>query len=267
VYKRQQGVPNTSYAHRIIEAKTYALQSFTLHVEQRNTTGAQNIIYDLFGCVVDTFEISTNKDDGTVKCSVGIKATGFAAGTAQTAPPSELTAEPFVWSNLDNSNTTATYVLLDENSTERAPDSIESISLNISNNVEFAPAIGDPIGSFAISKKREIELKITGFIQDKTLYDYWRGTFDNVNKRMNSATTKLSALIRLIKTAGTDLITIYIANLYIQDHSCHIQTIDEAIKGVDLVFRAAQPDVDGRQVYSTIIDSNTKVYYHNTDES
>lgn len=267
VFVIEQGTPATTLAHRFLENADYQMDSFTVHVEQR--LSGQDILYDMIGCVVDTLDIEFNKDAGTVNCSVGIKAAGYVAGTAQTTPPAELAVEPFVWGDLDNSTKTSWYRLLDEQGTERAPTSIESIKLTINNNVEFVPGIGDPIGAYAKSGKREILLNIVGFIENKTLYDYWRGTFDNANERMNSASSKMSGLIRLERTAITDVLTIFLHNIYLAEHDCHIQSIDESIKAVDMTLRAAQPDVDKRQIYANEITSTTytKVYFGNTDES
>jgi hypothetical protein len=267
IFVQEQGVSASELAHRFTENNDYQMDSFTLHIEQRLTS--ENILYDLVGCVVDTIELSMSKDGGFINCNVGIKAAGYVAGIAQTSPPAELAIEPFVWGNLDNATTTSSYRFIDEANTERAPTAIESIKLKISNNIEFVPGIGDPIGAYAKSGKREIELNVIGFIENLDLWNYWRGTFDNTNERMNSASTKTSALLRLIRTAGTDLIVIYLHNLYMAEHDAHVMDIDETIKAVDMTLRAAQPDVDKRQIYSNEITSTTytKVYFGNTDES
>lgn len=268
IFVIEQGSPATTLAHRFLENNDYQMDSFTIHVEQKLTS--QDILYDLVGCVVDTLTLEFSKDAGTVNCSVGIKAAGYVAGVAQTTnKPSEMAVEPFVWGNLDNATTTASYRFIDEANTERAPTAIESIKLTINNNVSFVPGIGDPIGAYAKSSKREIELNIVGFIENKDMWDYWKGTFDNVNERMNAATTFTSGLLRLTRTSATDLIVIYLYNLYLSAHDAHIMNIDETIKAVDMTFRAAQPDVDGRQIYANEITSTTytKVYFGNTDES
>lgn len=271
IFVKEQGVSASELAHRFLENTDYQLDSFTLHVEQRLTSNDK--LYDLVGCVVDSLELEMSQDGGFVTCRVGIKAAGIAItngpGIAQTTKPSELPIEPFVWGDLDNSATTTQYKFLFENATERAPTSIESIKLTINNNVEFKPGIGDPTMGFVKSGKREIELNIVGFIQNKNLWDYWRGTFDNTNEYMGSASSKMSSLLRFNRAAGTDVLTIFLHNLYINEHDSHLQTIDETLQGVNLTLRTAQPDGDRRQIYANQITSTTytKVYFGNTDET
>lgn len=267
IYVGEQGVSASELAHRFEENANYALDSFTLHVEQR--ASGQNILFDVIGCVVDNIELIFEKDEGFVNCKVGIKAAGYVPGVAQTSPPSELAIEPFVWNNLDNSTSTSQYIFLSENNTERAPSAIERITLTVNNNVEMKPFIGDDTCDLAVSTKREIELNVVGFIENKNLWDYWRGVFNNANEYMDSASTKLSALLRLNRTAGTDVLTVFINNLYLNEHDSHIQSIDESIKAVDMTLRCAQPNVDKKQIYANEITSTTytKVYFGNTDES
>jgi hypothetical protein len=235
-----------------------------------NVTPAQNIVYDIFGCVVNSIEIEAEKGTGLVICRAEIMAasTDTTGGTAQTTAKGELDIEPFTWNDLITIGTTG-YRLLDENYTERAPASIERILLRINNNVDLKYSVGDPYPLYAVAGKREVELEITGFIQNKQLYDYWRGTYDNVNKEMNSATTKMSARLKLQRTASTDFVDIFLYNLYLPDdgHSLRVHSIDDSIQLVDIKLRCAQPDKDKRQVYIVAVDNKAKTYYHNEAES
>ena len=270
VFTLEQGADATSanYAHRIQELITNELESFSMHVEMRNTTGAQNRFYDLFGCVVNSLELEMNKATGTITCRADIMAASWIAGIAATTKIGELTVEAFTWADLVTTGTTG-YRLLDENHAEKAPEAIERLLLRINNNVTMRGTVGDPYVLFPVAGKREVSIDITGFIQTKTLYDYWKGTFNNVNNYMNAASSKMSAHLILQKTAKTDLINIFIYNIYLptDGHNLQIQSIDDSIKAVELKLRCAQPDIDKRQLYVTIVDNKAKGYYHNEDES
>lgn len=268
VFVSKQGVPATSLAHRILEDPTHAVESFTLHVEQLNTTSGENIIYDLLGCVVDTCEIEMAREPADVICRAMVRCPYYVAGLAQDSPPEELALDVYVWNHLDNSSSTG-YRLIDEEHVDRAPEAVEKILFRAKNNIDFKYGLGDDRALYPISTKREIELEIGGFTQKKKVYDYWRQTFDNANKRMTGANTFTSALIRLIRTAGTDLTVIYAWNLYLNSWKSKLQSIDESIASVDLVFRAAMADVTKRQIYANMINSTTysKVYFQNQDEA
>jgi hypothetical protein len=268
VFVSKQGVPATSLAQRVLEDPTHAMESFTLHVEQLNTTSGENIIYDLLGCVVESCEIEMGKEPADVICRAGIKSPCYVAGLAQDSAPEELSIGPYVWTNLDNSSTTG-YRLIDEAHTDRAPEAIDKILFKVANVIDFKFGIGDEKALYPISGKREVNLEIGGFTQKKTLYDYWRQKFDNVNKRMDAATTYTSGLLRLIRTAGTDLIVIYAWNLYLNSWKSKLQSIDESIASIDVVLRATNPDVAHRQIYVNSINGTTytKVYFQNQDEA
>ena len=268
VFVSKQGVPATSLAHRILEDPTHTVESFTLHVEQLNTTSGENIIYDLLGCVVDACEIEAAKEPADIICRAMIKCPYYVAGTAQTSPPEELAINPYVWAHLDNSGSIG-YRLIDEEHVDRAPEAIDKILFRVSNNIIFKYGIGDDKALYPISTKREIELEIGGFTQKKKVYDYWRQTFDNANKRMTGANTFTSMLLRLNRTASTDLVVIYAWNLYVNSWKSKIQSIDESIASVDLKFRAAMPDIVKRQIYANMINSTTytKLYFQNQDEA
>ena len=269
VYLDTQGVPATSLAHSCLENITYAMKSFTLHFELEHS-GSEDIIVDLFGCVVDEVELDITKDTGAVICRAKCKAAyGLSGGTAHTTSPTELALEPFMWNDVQSSSDDANLRILDEANTERCPQAIDKLTLTIKNNLDFKNTIGDNRGSYPISHKREIELKITGYSQNKNLFDFWRGTWNNATNIMSGATTKLSAHLRLLRTAGTDLFDIHLYNLSVDEHSVDLYPIDDAIWSVDVTLGAATADLDGRQIYLTVIGSttHTKAYYHNTDEA
>ncbi|GAG89589.1 unnamed protein product, partial [marine sediment metagenome] len=193
---------------------------------------------------------------------------GLAGGTAQNSPPAELALEPYTWNEIISSTDDSNLRILDEAHTERCPAAIDKMTLTIKNNIDFKNTIGDNRGSYPISHKREIELKITGYTQNKELFDFWRGTWDNTTNIMSGATTKLSAHLRLQRTALTDLMDIHLYNLTVEEHGVDLYSIDDSIWAVDITLTDATADLDGRQIYFTTIGSTTytKLYYHNTDE-
>lgn len=230
----------TNYS--ITEGLTYALDSFTLHVEQQHD-GDEDIYYDLFGCVVDSAEITINFDDNIIKGKYSIKSPYAVTGNQNTKLPNRVKKENvFNWTHLEEA---ASDYLIMEGTTDRTPEIVNSLTLTINNNVEFQPNIGKDYMYMAIAGKRNVEFSITGYISNKNLFDFWKDIWSNANNYYSSASGRLNSKINIDRDASNDYIDISIYNLLITEHTCHLQSVEEQIKSVDLTFIDAIPDSNG----------------------
>ncbi|MHA1211017.1 MAG: hypothetical protein ACTSSH_01020, partial [Candidatus Heimdallarchaeota archaeon] len=176
-------------------------------------------------------------------------------------------SEPFTWNHLDKSTP---HFPLEENAVDISPESVNSMTIIINNNVRFEHEYGTVFSPYAIAGKRETDLKFVGFTKKKTLFDFWRDTWvmnaTPANCKYSTATTRIVSDIYLERGAD-DYIQLYLYNLMFSEHNCHFHTIDETIKGVDIVLTEATPDAT-RKMFTDgtnnceIKDGRDNTYYH-----
>jgi len=260
---------NDPYIQTIDEYINWKLESFTTHGEQKNTyDSAQDIIFDLFGCIVNDYTLSLKRDDSAIRQSVGIMSPIFAVGNALSSPIGEWAVEPFTWKDIDTTNT-----YLKIGATDYMPPSVNSMSIQIVNNVSFIGALGDDAGAYAINGKRDVILTIDGYIDDKTLFDFWRDLWDNENGYLTTAGGRMCYRLYLKKGGdANDYIDLNLYNLVMTGFNHHFSTADESIKGVTMEFKCATPSPTKKQFRTQadaaglIIkdDNDNEVYHFNT---
>lgn len=270
------------YIHDIEEDLSTDLESFTLHCEQDNDTDDEDIAYDIFGCVVDEYTLTINKGDETIRESVTITAPYASInGNINTGGINSMNDEIHTWNELHTQAQSADEVALGTQDryflqegtgggSDIAPDSLESIVLRISNNVNFLPDIEKRQMVYAIATMRNVELSISGYISNKDIWKYWQEAWDISNNRPTSASGVINASIYL-ERGTNDYIYIPINSLIPEEHSCEFASIDEGIKGADITLTAGKSEAtSGRLFYDTdnsknveIIDSNDESWYHN----
>lgn len=271
------------YTHDIEEDLSTDLQSFTMHCEQNNDTDDNDIAYDLFGCVVDEYSLRISKGDETIRENVTIKAPYASIGSAiNTGGINSMTDEIHVWNELHTQvesgdeialGTQDRYFLQEGTGggSDIAPDSIESVSLRITNNVNFLPTLEKRHMAYATATSRDVELSISGYISNKDIWKYWQEAWDQSNNRPTSASGVINANIYLER--GTDdYIYIPINSLIPVEHSCEFASIDDGIKGADITLVSGVSEADsGRLFYDTdnsknieVKDTNDNTWYHNT---
>lgn len=244
--------------YTITEALDTNLPSFTIHVEQRNTTTAEDIVWDIFGCVVDSVDVSVNFGDKIVKCSVTFK-TPYALENSNgrsTNPPPRKMIDAFP-TMLALKESAAAYLIM-EGTTDRTPQTVDSVGLNIINNVNFKSDISARYGVLAVAGKRDIMLKIVGATQEKELFTYWQGAYKASGSDWipTSASGKLNSKFKLQRDATYDYINISFYNWLLKEHNFVFVDVDEAVKSVEMTLEDGSSDTNGRT-----IDSATFVSY------
>ncbi|MHA1795228.1 MAG: hypothetical protein ACTSUK_03890 [Promethearchaeota archaeon] len=263
------------YKHTISEDLGASPKSFTLHCEQKEPSGSSNIYYDLLGCVVQEYTLKINRDNGTVRETVTI-ASPYCITSWDSNPAVAISSDPdkiyldvYTWNNLTEE--TNKYLIM-EGSTDKTPDSILDVELTITNTVNFLPDLSKRFMVDVAFATREVSLRISGYITNRDLMNYWQETWDSVNNRPTSASGKINSVIYL-KRNSHSYIQIPIANWIITDHSCSFISIDEGIKGADISFSDAVPPsgASGKIFYDLnassdgiiVADILDSTYYHN----
>lgn len=235
--------------HTITESTGYAMPSFTFHIEQRNVAYSgsaylEDVIIDLFGCVVTDCEITVDYADKIVKEAVTFKSPHYAIGNRLTNPPSFIEyIEPYTWAQYTEA---ASNYLLMEGTTDKTPEIVTKTSLKVTNDVEFLPGIGVNYATTVINKKRDVSLNIIGFESDKDALDFFLDTWDDVGQRYDTPSGKLNTVFKMTRTTTYDLFEIHVYNWLIEEYNNHLFNIDEGIKGVDVTLTDAVPYTDKR---------------------
>lgn len=250
--------------HTITPSTGYALPSFTLHIEQYNSSDSTESIYiDLFGCVITECEITVDYADKIIKEAVTIKSVNYAVGAKLLDPPNFIEIiEPFVWQNLYV--TTNEYLIM-AGTTTKTPAIVSKTAFKVTNDVEFHPGIGVAYATTVVNKKREVSLNIVGFTKIKDLFDAFKDTWDNTNKYYTTVAAKLNSVFSIVRTTTNDYFKIIIDNWLITECNQHVFNIDEGIKGIDITFTDAVPDTGGASIISefTIADYLSETCYQN----
>jgi len=248
--------------HTITEEISRTLKSFTLHVEQSHDSGATyDIIYDLFGCVIDSYELEIDFSEEVVKERVGIKCPHYAVGNKLTNPPTKWAVDVFSFGDAVES---ASNYLLMESVTDRTPSMVNKMKLSIENNVKMQSEYGYQYRRHAVAGKRDVKMNIIGFIEDRELWDFYKDTWDQANNRLSTASGRLNSKIKLQRDATYDYFVLSVYNWLPEEHNAHLSNIDESIKGIDLTLDDATPDANKRIFDSfSIVNQVSKIDMHN----
>lgn len=239
------------------ELLTTVLPSFTIHVEQRNATAAEDIIYDIFGCVVDSISISLAFGDKIATYSVTFKTPYAVKGNRNTNNPPKKYIHSFpAMNSLQESAENyliqekdaygdSTYVHLD-----RTPQTVDSVVLTITNNVDFKSDISKRYKVLATSTKREISLQIVGNTSERELFEYFLEQFtdDGTDWYPTSASGRLNTVYKLQRDATYDYITVAIYNWLCSEHNFSFVNVDDAVKLVDMTFTDGSANSAGRLI-------------------
>jgi hypothetical protein len=249
--------------HTVTEEISRSLESFTLHCEQGHTSGSSyDIVYDLFGCVVDTYELEINFSDGIVKEKVGIKCPHFVAGNQLTNPPKKWKNDLYTWA--DTKESASNYLLM-EGTTDRTPAGVNKIVLRINNNVNMESDIATQYKKYAIAGKREVELNIVGFDENRELWDFFKDVWNSANDYYNTASGRLNSKLKLSRDNTYDYFILSVYNWLIEEHNAHFVNVDDAIKNIDVVLVDGTPDSNKRIFDSfSIVNQVSKTDMHNS---
>ncbi len=253
-----------STVYTVTEALDTNIPSFTLHLELQNTTSGEDIIYDIFGCVVNEVVVNVGFGDKIVRCDVTFKSPYAVRNTngRATCPPSRKYIPSMPTMNTlqeaDNacllqSGTTSTVNGTDD----RTPQTVERVALTINNNVSFQSDVESQFMKTAIAGKRDVFLNIVGAITETDLLQYWQEKYklSSSDYIPDSASERLNSVFKLQRDATYDYISIAIYNLLATEHSLKLSNVDEAFYNADMTFEDGDGDSNGRILTSTTIAS------------
>lgn len=248
--------------HTVTEETGFDLPSFTMHIEQRNTDSNEDIIVDLFGCVITNYELTVDYGDKIVKESVTLKTVNFALGNRLTNAPAKVhLIEPHTWVNLKG---TSNYILR-EGVTDKTPEIVKKTVLKITNEVEFQPELESRYPQTVTCGKKEVTLNIVGHTKKRDTFDYYRDTWDTANNRYSSASGRLNTQFKLERDATYDYMLISVYNWLIEEHNHHVFNVDDKMKSLDITLTEATPDSNLRIIDSfTIVDYLSDTCYQNS---
>lgn len=252
-------VTNGSSTHTVTEGTDTTLKTFGLHIEQVNSTAGENIIIDLFGCIVISHETNIDYDGKIIRESVTIRAMTYAIGNACTCVPPSYITDPNTWADVVEA---ASNYLMMIGTTDKTPEIVSSVKLTIENEVDDFGDIGDIYVGFTIAGKRTVTLNIVGFIQINDIWTYWYDTWSNSLGYYTNAGGRLNSEIKLQRTASVDLWQLSVYNWFIESYNLKLFTIDDKIMGIDATFTDATPNASGHIIDSlSISDYVPKIYY------
>jgi len=223
----------------------------------------EDIIVDLFGCVVTDYELSIDYGDKVIKESVTLKCVNFSLGDRLTNPPPKTELiDPHTWVDLKES---ASNYLLQEGTTDKTPDIVNKAVLKITNDVDFQPELESRFPQTPMNGSREVSLNLVGFTKNRDTFDYFTDTWDNVNQRYSSASGRLNSKVRLERNVTYDYMLLSVYNWLIEEHNHNVSNVDDKVKSVDITMTAATPDSNLRMIDSfSIVDYLSDTSYQNS---
>jgi len=253
---------STNYT--ITETVTTTLQSFTIHIEQKNNESTEDLVYDLFGCVVNSISINVAYGDQvatysvTFKCPYGLPTTralnppprkyipGFPSMSSMQEAMNEYLIQEDGWET--TAGNTSLYQV--KTSWDRTPRQVDSVVLNITNNVEFKGDLSKRYKNLAVAGKREITLQIIGNTDEKELFQYFLEAFtnDGTDYYPSNASGRLNSVWKIQRDATYDYIKITFYNWILQEHNFSFVSVDDAIKAVDITLSDSTGDSNGRAI-------------------
>lgn len=214
----------------------HQIQTFTLHCEQRNAVSGDNYVWDMLGSFISEYEIAMAYADNTIKEVANITTAKSVAGNAATYPPAEFSQDIMDWAHMDESTTEVAY-----NSANILPmasdvGETDKISFKIINKILNLPTIGDANVNMAVLGVQEFEITFHAWIMNDDLYNLWKELYSNATNGF--ANGQITFTLKIMRSA-TDYVTLTLTGLFVEDFTCHYQSIEEVIKGVDIVLKDA----------------------------
>jgi len=253
-----------STKYTVTEAVTTTLPSFAFHYEQRNATAAEDILYDLFGCVVDSISVSLTYGDKIAKYSITLKCPYAVVGLRNTSNPSRKTFKAFpAMSSLQES--TDNWILQEDGfstttaqaNTDRTPQQVDSVVLSIKNTIEFKGDLSKRYKNLAVAGKREITMQIIGNTNEKELFQFFleEYTNDGTDWYPTNASGRLNSVWKIQRDATYDYITIAFHNWLLLEHNFSFVSVDDAVKAVDITLEDGSSNSSGLIITSFIYQS------------
>ncbi len=249
-----------STTYTVTEALDTDLPSFTLHFEQKNSASAnaEDIIWDVFGCVVDSITTTIGFEEKLVTQSVTLKCPYATVGlTATNPPPKKLIPAMSAMTALQEADNAC---LLQEGATSTVngtddwtPTTVNSVALIISNNVTFQSDLETQYYKRAIAGKRDISLNIVGATAEKELFNYWQKAYQlsGTDYIPGDASDRINSVFKLQRNATYDYISISIYNWLLLEHNFNFVSVDDAVKIVDLTLEDGSANSSGIMLNST----------------
>ena len=260
------------YTHDIPESINHSMESFCLHVEQKNTTGTETIIYELLGCIVKsiTYHIGYNENDGQIMQSVNITspyAVILEDADKLASPPSYLTDVPYTFGDVDETSDK----ILEENSGDILPDAVSLLEFTIENTITFMPDVGNLYFTDFTCGERKVSFHIVGFNKKSTIFGFWSGIWETDTHMYDTATTRICSNIKLTRSAN-DYIKIFVYNWKITNYSCRFFNVQEgSLRAEDFTLTSATPRstanrmlIDASGNNCEVKDDRANTYYHHT---
>jgi hypothetical protein len=118
---------------------------------------------------------------------------------------------------------------------------------------------------YAIAGKREVELNIVGFDENRELWDFFKDVWNSANDYYNTASGRLNSKLKLSRDDTYDYFILSVYNWLIEEHNAHFVNVDDAIKNVDVVLVDGTPDSNKRIFDSfSIVNQVSKTDMHNS---
>lgn len=243
-----------SSTYSVTEETDEDLPSFTFHFEQANPTSAEDIVWDAYGCVVDSIELNITGDDGvatysvTFKCPYAVENTTY--GKATNPPPrKKIGAFPAMSSVQESAQNR---ILMEDPDTttdlDRTPRQVNGIKFTINNNVNFHWDLSTRHANYAAAGQREVSMNVIGVTDEKELFTYYQGLYDqdgNNDWKPTTANGRLKGVLKLQRDATYDYIKISVYNWMIEEHDFVFSSVDDAVKAVDMTFTDGSSDSNG----------------------
>ena len=256
---------NGASTHTISEGTGRDIPSFTLHIEQNQDTTAEDYKFDLFGCVVNSYTMTIDYENGLVNESVEIMCPHYAVANRNTELPPQFDAVhvPHAWVNLTEA---ASKYLLMTGTTDVTPKVVTKSELKISNNVTMLPEIGYSYAQHVVAGKREVSLNIVGFADDSDrLTDYldtWTNSSTAATNYYTTTSARINSLIKLQRESTYDNFELAIYNWLIDSHSLKVFPIEDKIMGIDITLSDATPDGNKRIFNSFVVKDYLPEYQY-----
>lgn len=249
-----------SSTHTITEQTDNTMKRFGLHIEYNN--GSDDIVADLFGCVVSSYEIKIDYEEKIIKESVTVQVPYFVVGLVSTVPPPfRKDTNPAIYANFIETSGSNYYVIMAA-TTSRTPEILTSATITIENEIELYPGVGYNYRRNCVSGKRIVTMNLVGFIQTNDLWTDWKDTWSDSLGYYTNAGGRLNSELNVQITNTNNEWQMSIYNWMIEEYALKLFSIDDKIMGIDITFTSATPDSSGYIIDSLVIaDYTPKIFY------
>lgn len=220
------------YTHTVAEANT--LPSLALHFEQGLTS--EDIIKDVLGCVVKSLKISVERN-GVVKIEPTFIGAKSVTGNDSTKP-TNLADEVFTFPDI----VTASYVFTYNTGTVLALTEMDSLEITIENELEYLNTMGDEWPNKLVIKGRSYSIKMTGKVQNDTMYTLrYHTKVPSIAAQYGTTgfyATALALTVRIGRSA-TDYVELVFNKLYVAEYPNKLITAEKGELDIEAELRLA----------------------------